>query len=187
MEKKRSQYTPRSEGMANVLQTTKRLLATKSPKDITLREVASESGHAPRLIILWFGGKGGLYAAVCESIFGDLAESGEFYFGNIVLRPDVAIAFQVLNYMQTMHPEDTKRLRKGSIQEIMSSRLQERLGKTPDEASVIARRLSAVALGTVLFRDLLGLTDDDIIGMLRSEFAATTGIMLPEKSNRSES
>lgn len=184
MEKKRSQYTPRNEGMANVLQSTKRLLATKSPKDITLREVASESGHAPRLIILWFGGKGGLYAAVCESIFGELADSGELYFGNILLRSDVAIAFRVLNYMQMMHPEETNRLRSGSIQEIMSLRLQEQLGKSPDEANVIARRLSALALGTVLFRDLLHLTDDDIIGMFRSEFAATTGIALPEKSKR---
>jgi hypothetical protein len=40
---------------------------------------------------------------------------------------------------------------------------------------------------TVLFRDLLGLTDDDIIGMFRNEFAATTGIALPENPNRGKS
>jgi len=182
--KQRALPTPRDEGMANVLAAAKRLLLTNSPKDVTLRDVARESGHAPRLIIAWFGGKGGLFAAVCETIFADLNSTGQLFYSDVALRPDVAIAFKLLNYMQMMHPEETRVLRRGIVQEHMKARFQEKLGKSPEEAEVIARRLSALSLGLVLFSDMLGLTDDDIIAMIQNEFRATTGFEAPDNPNR---
>ena len=89
MSQKRAFPTPRPEGMANILDATMRLLQERSPGDISLRDVATEAGHGHRLIVEWFGGKGGLFAAVLERLFRDLAASGERFYSDFATRHDV--------------------------------------------------------------------------------------------------
>ena len=181
---KRSLPTPRAEGMANILEATFRLLQTRDPGDITLRDVARESGHGPRLIIEWFGGKGGLYAAVCEKIFSDLANSGELFYSDIALRPEVVTAFRVFNHMQVNHPEVVIAVRSGAVLDIVKKRLQESQGLSEEEALRIARRISVLTVGLALFREFVGLSEDDAVQMYKDEFLTSTGILLPDNPNR---
>ena len=181
---KRSLPTPRAEGMANILEATFRLLQTRDPGDITLRDVARESGHGPRLIIEWFGGKGGLFAAVCEKIFSDLANSGELFYSDIALRPEVVTAFRVFNHMQVNHPEVVVAVRSGAVLEIVKKRLQESQGLSEVEALRIARRVSVLTVGLALFREFVGLSEDDAVQMYKDEFLASTGILLPDNPHR---
>jgi len=181
---KRSLPTPRAEGMANILEATFRLLQTRDPGDITLRDVARESGHGPRLIIEWFGGKGGLYAAVCEKIFSDLANSGELFYSDIALRPEVVTAFRVFNHMQVNHPEVVVAVRSGAVLDIVKKRLQESQGLSEEEALRIARRISVLTVGLALFREFVGLSEDDAVQMYKDEFLTSTGILLPDNPNR---
>lgn len=181
---KRSLPTPRAEGMTNIIQATLRLLESNDPGDITLRDVARESGHGPRLIIEWFGGKGGLFAAVCEKIFADLASSGELFYSDVALRPEVVTAFRVFNHMQVNHPEVVVAVRSGAVLETVKNRLQENQGRSADEALRIARRISVLTLGLALFREYVGLSEEDAVQMYKDEFLASTGILLPDNPNR---
>ena len=181
---KRSLPTPRAEGMANILEATFRLLQTRDPGDITLRDVARESGHGPRLIIEWFGGKGGLYAAVCEKTFSDLATSGELFYSDIALRPEVVTAFRVFNHMQVNHPEVVIAVRSGAVLDIVKKRLQESQGLSEEEALRIARRISVLTVGLALFREFVGLSEDDAVQMYKDEFLTSTGILLPDNPHR---
>jgi AcrR family transcriptional regulator len=181
---KRSLPTPRAEGMTNIIDATRRLLQTNDPGDITLRDVARESGHGPRLIIEWFGGKGGLFATVCEEIFSDLASSGELFYSDVALRPEVVAAFRVFNHMQVNHPEVVVAVRSGAVLETVKKRLQEHQGRSEDDALRIARRISVLTLGLALFREYVGLSEEETVQMYKDEFFTSTGILLPDNPNR---
>lgn len=165
--------------MANIISSTLRLLETQSPQDITLRDVAAESGHGPRLIIEWFGGKGGLYAAVFSEIFANLIKSGELFAADVPTRKDVKIAFQMMNYMVIHHPDFVNDARDRAVTDLMRERLVNNLGKTPEEAAVATRRLVVTMIGIALFQDFIGMPNDEAIKMVQDEFRSSTGLELP--------
>ena len=172
--------------MANIVAATIRLLETKSPKDVTLRDVALESGHGPRLIIEWFGGKGGLYSAVFEKIFKDLTESGELFYADVAIRNETKIAFQVFNYMQINHPDVVESMRKDFlVARAVKERLQTVRGLSEKQADLTARRLAVLSLGVGLFREFVDLSDDEVVKMMQDEFKATTGFTFPDNPDRS--
>ncbi|MEN9805477.1 MAG: hypothetical protein RIS41_2324 [Actinomycetota bacterium] len=170
--------------MRNVLDATLRLLETHSPKDVTLRDVARESGHGPRLIIEWFGGKGGLYGAVFKKVFSDIIESGDLFFADFGIRRDVGIAFQVLNYMQLNHRDEVLALRDELLIKTASERMERILGLPPDAALLAARRVTVVALGVGLFREYAGLSDDEAVALTQDVFRASTGREFPDNPKR---
>ena len=179
MATKRSLPTPRNEGMTNIISATLQLLKTHSPQDITLRDVAAVSGHAPRLIIEWFGGKGGLYAAVFTEIFTDLIESGELFAADVPTRKDVKIAFQLFNYMLLHHPDFVEEARSSLVMDVVMNQIVNVLGKTPEEAAVATRRLVVATLGIAIFQEFFGMSDDEAIKMVQDEFKSTTGMNMP--------
>lgn len=170
--------------MKNVLEATLRLLETTNPKDVTLRDVARESGHGPRLIIEWFGGKGGLFAAAFEKVFSDITQSGELFLADVVVRPDVRVAFQIFNYMQLNHRDLVLSLRDGLVIQTVQERLVSNLGLSKEAASLTSRRIAVQVLGIALFRDYFDLTDDEAIAMIQDEFRSTTGVTLADNPNR---
>jgi AcrR family transcriptional regulator len=170
--------------MKNVLDATLRLLETHSPKDVTLRDVARESGHGPRLIIEWFGGKGGLYGAVFMKVFNDIIESGDLFFADFGIRRDVGIAFHVLNYMQLNHRDEVLALRDELLIKAASERMQRNLGLPPDTALLVARRVTVVALGVGLFREYAGLSDDEAVTLTQDVFRISTGVEFPDNPAR---
>ena len=92
MAAKRSQPTHRDEGKANVIAATLRLLDTTAPKDITLRDIARESGHGNRLIIEWFGGKAGSQYQFQKMLFSDLGSG--FGVKGLFKDPDIQESYK---------------------------------------------------------------------------------------------
>lgn len=184
MADKRAQPTPRADGMANIVDATMRLLQQRSPADITLRDVARKSGHGHRLIVEWFGGKGGLYFAVFERIFRDLAATGELFFSDIATRSEIRTAVRLVNYMQMHHRELMDPMRSNFALDTVRQRLQTNLGLSEEQASLAARRLALQTMGIATFAEFVALTDDEIIQMMRDEMRSTTGFVLPDNPNR---
>lgn len=180
----RAHPTPRNEGMANIVSATIRLLETRTPQDVTLRDVAHESGHGHRLIVKWFGGKGGLFAAVVNETFEKLSASGELFYADLPLRRDVRIVFQVFNYMQIHHPEFVRQARTRLPLSTAEQRLTTNLGIPPERARIVIHRLSLQLLGIALFREFFELSDDEVIRMMQDEFRTTTGFELADNPNR---
>ena len=178
---KRSQPTPRTEGMANIVAATVRLLETRSPQEITLRDVATESGHGHRLIVEWFGGKGGLFLAVFTEIFERLRSSGELFYANVPLRTDVRVAFQLFNYMQMHHKEYVESVRDSFVLEAVRGRLQDVVGLAEQEADMVARKIAVLSLGISLFGDFFDLTEDEAIAMMQDFFRAMTGVTFSDR------
>ena len=167
--------------MTNIVAATVRLLETRSPQEITLRDVADESGHGHRLIVEWFGGKGGLFAAVFTETFEHLRTSGELFYANVPLRNDVRIAFQLFNYMQMHHREYVESVRDTFVLETIQERLRNVAGLAEKDADLVARRISVLTLGIALFADFFDLTEDEAIAMMQEEFRAMTGFTLPDR------
>ena len=176
---KRSQPTPRNEGMANIIAATLRLLKTRQPQDITLRDVAIESGHGHRLIVEWFGGKGGLYAAVFNEIFGPLRETGQLYAADVPTRSDVKTAMALVNYMRMTSPDELIGIRQNWVSEDIQNRVTTFRGKTRDQASLAVKRLAVLAFGISLWGDFFGLSDEEAIKMMQDEFRASLGLDMP--------
>lgn len=170
--------------MKNVLEATLRLLETTNPKDLTLRDVARESGHGPRLIIEWFGGKGGLFAAVCIRTFEDLAATGNLFFSDIATRPELRAAVRVFNYLQVNHPEFVEQVRTDFLHDIIADRLVNVRGFSKERASVAARRVLAHTMGLAIAADFHRLSDDVVIEMTQAEAMSSMGFELSHNPNR---
>lgn len=166
--------------MANVLEATIGLLKSRHPNDITLRDISLESGHGPRLMIEWFGSKGGLLAAATTKMFADLASSGDLYVADVAIRPDVTNLFRIFTHMLVNHPDELTAMRPRTVSGLVESRLIENLGKTPEEAAYIARRVAVLILGLATFREFFEVSDDEAVRMFQDEFRATTGVLLPD-------
>lgn len=180
----RAHPTPRNEGMANIVAATIRLLETTKPQNITLRDVARESGHGHRLIVEWFGGKGGLFAAVVDEIFVSLAKSGSLFYSDLPLRVEFRTAIQIFNFMQMHHPEFVEEVRSGIASDAAKERLRTVVGLPAETARVAIDRLAVQVMGIVLFREYFSLSDDEVIRMMKEEFKATTGRDLPDNPER---
>ena len=170
--KKRQFPTPREEGMNNIIAAAISLLEEKEPGDITIRDVATASGHHHRLIIEWFGSKGGLMYAVFEKIFNDLIETEELFVDTIALRADVRKVFRFFNYMQMNHLEFIRSKRTLFAINAVETRLREVGGLSEDRARLAARQLAVHTLGLILFSSFFDLTDDEIKAIDRWEIQA---------------
>lgn len=160
--KPRQHPTPREEGKANIIAATIALLETTPPQDLTIRDIASASGHHHRLIIEWFGSKGGLLHAVFEEVFRALIESGELFTGSVATRPEVRKVFGLFNYVQMHHPEFIFSMRSWLTLDAMEDRLKTVRNMSDEQARLVARQLAAHALGLALFASFLELSDDDV-------------------------
>ena len=170
--------------MTNIVSATIRLLETKSPQDITLREVAEESGHGHRLIVEWFGSKGDLFTAVFNQVFENLVKEGLFFYADIPTRPEVRKVFQLFDYMRVQHPDFIKDVQSGRFVEIIQERIKTNLGVPPAQASTAARRLSVLVIGISLFAELLEVSNEEAVAMMQDEFKATTGFDLSDNPER---
>jgi AcrR family transcriptional regulator len=184
MAAKRELPTPRSEGMENIVAATIRLLGERGPADITLRDVARESGHGHRLIVEWFGGKGGLFDAVFRKIFDDLMQTGTLFYADVPLRIEVRRAFELFNYMHVHHRDFIESTRDEFVIKAMRERMQSGLGLAEDKATLVANRLSILVLGIALFRDYFSLSDDEVVRMMQDEFRVSSGFELADNPNR---
>lgn len=173
--------------MANIVAATIRLLETTKPQDITLRDVARESGHGHRLIVEWFGGKGGLFAAVSNEVVEILLQTGAIFYSDLPLRPELRSALEIFNFMQLHHPEFVKEARTGIAVKTIEERLQIVAGLSEEAARAAANRLALQLLGIVLFKEYFPLSDDDVMQMMRDEFKASTGLDMPDNPERSTS
>lgn len=166
--------------MANVIAATHKLLETIPPQKITMRDIALESGHGHRLIVEWFGGKGGLFREVILGVFEHLASVGALRGADVPLRPDVRKAFQIFNYMQMNHPDYVQGVRDHSVMNMLEERLVTNFNVPADRARLISGRISILAMGIAVFRDhFTNLSDDELIQMMQDEFKSTTGVELP--------
>lgn len=182
--KQRSLPTPRPEGMNNVVSATLRLLETKRPAEITLRDIAQESGHGNRLIVEWFGGKGGLFAAVVAKVFEDLASSGTLFYSDIALRPEFRSAVRIFNYMQVLHPEFVEQARTPFMFDVIRARLRDFRGFTDEQADIAVRRIMVHTVGLAIMAEFHHLPDDVVIEMTKAEVRAAMGFDLPDNPNR---
>ena len=184
MDTKRANPTPRKEGMANIVAATIRLLETHGPEEITLRDVAAESGHGHRLIVEWFGGKGELFAEVFRQVFENLVERGTFFYADLPTQPDVRKVFRIFNYMLVEHPEFISKARSGYLVEVIQDRLKSNRGVPADQAQIAAKRLAILTMGIALFAEFFELSDEDAVHMMQNEFKATTGFDMPDNPDR---
>ncbi len=184
MTTKRANPTPRKEGMVNIVAATIRLLETCAPQEITLRDVASESGHGHRLIVEWFGSKGELFVAVFQAVFENLVESGTFFYADLPTQPDVRKVLRLFNYMLVEHPEFIASVRRGHLLEVVEERLKSIRQIPADQAQVVAKRLTVLTLGIALFSEYLELSDDEAVRMMQNEFKASTGFEMPDNPDR---
>ncbi len=184
---KRELPTPRNEGMENIVAATIRLLEDRGPADITLRDVAEESGHGHRLIVEWFGGKGGLFDAVFRKIFDDLMQTGSLFYADVPIRSEVRRAFELFNYMHVHHRDFIESTRDEFVIKAMRERMQSGLGLSEEKARLVANRLSVLVLGISLFRDYFELSDDELVKMMQDEFRASAGVELSDNPNRRKS
>src|SRR5687768_15018041 len=98
--------TPRAIGIEHMIDATIRLLLDRSPEQITVRDVARESGHHHRFVQAWFGSKVGLIRAAFDRLLEQTARGiPSPYVPHEGFSREIEIAATLLNWLMATDPD----------------------------------------------------------------------------------
>jgi AcrR family transcriptional regulator len=155
--------TPRAEGERNMVDATVALLRERGPDKVTIRDVATASGHHHRFVQAWFGGKVGLFTAAFDRMTQDVAEALPLPIDSADgFRPETRALATLMNWLVANAPGSLDGPRPTPIIDRLRTMYQDGFGLEPDLARLMAIRFVATSLAAMLFADPLGLSDEDI-------------------------
>ena len=135
-----------------MVDATIRLLQERSPEQITVRDVAEESGHHHRFVQAWFGGKVGLFRAVFDRMTEASAERIRSQaplaqpFG-----PDVRIAVALMNWIVAAEPGSLDGPRPTPIIDEVAETYRRQFGLDGEVARLMALRMVGASIAAMLF------------------------------------
>lgn len=162
--------TPRAIGIEHMVDATIRLLRDRSPEQITVRDVARESGHHHRFVQAWFGGKVGLIRAAFDRLLEDSARAIPSPFvPHEGFSREVQTAALLLNWLLAADPGSLDAPRPTPIIERVIEIYRSEFDLDDELARLMTMRLVGGALSVILFRGPLGLAQDDLPALIQLE------------------
>ena len=154
--------TSRNQGRRNIVDATISLLRTHSPDEITIRQIAEESGHHHRMVQAWFGGKILLFLAVHEQLNAEIAEGLAPPIGRVGITEKVRMTTMLMNWLIAADPSVFDGRADTPILDQLSSIYVANYGLAPRDARMMAIRAVAGSITVTLFPGPLGISEEDI-------------------------
>ncbi len=167
--------TPRDQGIEHMIAATIRLLEVRDPDQITVRDVAEESGHHHRFVQAWFGGKVGLFRAVFDRLNLEAADRiRDSFVSERGFATDVLASARLMNWLVAAEPGALDGPRPTPIIDQVVEQYRLRYGLEHDTARLMTLRLVGAALAAMLFAGPLGLEPDDVPALAHLEVELAT-------------
>jgi hypothetical protein len=162
--------TPRAIGIEHMIDATIRLLLDHTPEQITVRDVARESGHHHRFVQAWFGGKVGLIRAAFDRLLEQTARGiPSPYVPREGFSREVETAASLLNWLMAADPGSLSGPRPTPIIDRVVEIYRSQFGLDAERARLMALRLVSGAISVILFRGPLGLEKDELPALIQLE------------------
>lgn len=161
--------TPRADGKRHMVEAAIHLLRERPAEQISIRDIAEESGHHHRFVQSWFGGKVALMRAAFEQLTEDAADGLEAPLDRGQFSEDVRISTSLMNWLVAADPHALDGPRPTPIIDRITEIYVTSCSLKPDLARLMALRVVAGSISALLFPDSLGLNDGDLPALARLE------------------
>ncbi len=138
------------------------LLATRTPDEITVRQIAEQSGHHHRMVQAWFGGKIPLFLAVYEQLNAAIADRLTPPLGSVDISELVRMTTALMNWLIAADPSVFENRTSTPILDQLTSIYESSYGLDARDARMMALRSVAGSITAALFPGPLGISDQDV-------------------------
>lgn len=165
----------RIEGMGHMVEAAVRLLQERKPDEITVREIAAESGHHHRFVQAWFGGKTGLFRAAFDQMIESTAANVRAPFAaQAGLAESARVLAGLMSWLVAADPESLSDRERLPIVERLIEMYRTTFGFDDELARLMALRVLGVAISALLYGGPLGIRPDDVPAFAALEMELAT-------------
>jgi AcrR family transcriptional regulator len=148
--------------MAAILDATVELLRESSPELVGVRDIAQRSGHNQRFVVEWFGSKVELFRQAFLRLVDDYKGGARVLVGRSAPQPELMVIVRLMNWLVANNPGVFRDTAERPLLELMASVYRQRFGLNERLSELMAQRLVAGLISTILFGDLLRMTPEDL-------------------------
>jgi AcrR family transcriptional regulator len=179
-------YVRRADIEERLVDTALRLLLTRDPESLTIREIAAQAKTHHRYIPDYFGGKGPLFVEVfpraSASIVG-IVEEGTF---KTFPSPELVRMIRLVSWLAVNEPKWFKTRKNGRVLEAVSAYYQNTYGLNDANARHMAQKLVAAVVVSVLYPEIVGFNRDQTKEFLESDRAIALFLVSQQKAAKSK-
>ena len=159
----------RDVAQGNVLAATIELIREVGPENVTVRDIAKRCGHNQRFVIEWFGSKVELFRQAYLVMVREIDLGEVPLVGRSAPRPDLVVVVRLINWLVANDPDVFRDTEERPLIDAMVTVYEERFGLSARLAELMAQRVVAAAVATILFGDVLRMSPDDFREQIRLE------------------
>ena len=179
-------YVRRADIEQRLVDTALRLLLTRDPESLTIREIAAQAKTHHRYIPDYFGGKGPLFVEVfpraSASIVG-IVEEGTF---KTFPSPELVRMIRLVSWLAVNEPKWFSTRKNGRVLEAVSAYYQNTYGLNDANARHMAQKLVAAVVVSVLYPEIVGFNRDQTKEFLESDRAIALFLVSQQKTTKTK-
>ncbi len=179
-------YVRRGDIEERLVDTALRLLLTRDPESLTIREIAAQAKTHHRYIPDYFGGKGPLFAEVfpraSASIVGIVEEGTIKTFPS----PELVRMIRLVSWLAVNEPKWFRTRKNGMVLEAVTAYYQNTYELNDSNAHHLAQKLVAAVVVSVLYPDIIRFHRDQTKEFLESDRAIALFLVSQQKTAKSK-
>ena len=179
-------YVRRGDIEERLVDTALRLLLTRDPESLTIREIAAQAKTHHRYIPDYFGGKGPLFAEVfpraSASIVG-IVEEGTF---KTFPSPELIRMIRLVSWLAVNEPKWFKTRKNGRVLEAVTAYYQNAYGLNDVNSRHMAQKLVSAVVLSVLYPEMIRFIRDQTKEFLESDRAIALFLVSQQKTAKSK-
>jgi AcrR family transcriptional regulator len=148
--------------MAKILDATVELLRTTPPDRVGVRDIAELSGHNQRFVVQWFGSKVELFRQAFLRLIDEFRATGQVLTRRSEPQPELVVLVRLMNWLvahdAVLYPDTDER----PLLDLMTSVYRRQFDLDEQVSRLLAQRLVAGLVSTILFGDLPRMTPEDL-------------------------
>ncbi len=148
--------------MATILDATVELLRLHRPDEVGVRDIAERSGHNQRFVVEWFGSKVELFRQAFLRLADELRDTIQVPITSSTIPSEFVVIVRLMNWLVANDPGVFRDATERPLLELMAAGYRQRYGLDERLSELLAQRLVAGAVSTILFGDALRMTPEDL-------------------------
>lgn len=152
--------------MATILDATVELLRVHSPDEVGVRDIADRAGHNQRFVVEWFGSKVELFRQAFFRLADEFRHTVQVPIAGSTIPSEFVVIVRLMNWLAANDPGVFRNTTERPLLEMIAAGYRQRFGLDERLSELLAQRLVAGAVSTILFGDLLRMTPGDFHGQV---------------------
>jgi AcrR family transcriptional regulator len=153
---------PRDEAMAKILDATVELLREMGPEQVGVRAIAQRAGHNQRFVVEWFGSKVELFRRAYLQLIDEFVSVGQVLTRRSEPQPELVVIVRLMNWLVANDPDVFRNTVERPLLELVAAVYRQRFGIDDRTSELLAQRLVAGLVSTILFGDVLRMRPEDL-------------------------